>query len=92
PEGGDSAETRAEWLEGFRRHASDAAIGAYAAATGRTADAFAAGMPAGSLLRLFVLEKAAYEIRYEMANRPAWAGVPIRGLLALIDELIGEPQ
>ncbi|MGA9422256.1 MAG: phosphotransferase, partial [Rhodanobacteraceae bacterium] len=91
PEGGDGIGARAEWLEDFRRQAAGAAIGAYAAATGRNSDDFAAGAPAGSLLRLFVLEKAAYEIRYEMANRPTWAGVPIRGLLGLVDGVIGEP-
>ena len=38
------------------------------------------------LLELFVVEKALYEVRYELANRPPWAGVPIRGLLRLIRE------
>ncbi|PZP56966.1 MAG: hypothetical protein DI596_09730 [Azospira oryzae] len=35
------------------------------------------------LLELFVLEKALYELRYEMDNRPDWVGIPVRGLLAL---------
>ena len=30
------------------------------------------------MLDLFLLEKAAYEIRYEAANRPAWIGIPLR--------------
>ena len=29
------------------------------------------------LLDLFVLEKALYEIRYELANRPHWVGWPL---------------
>jgi maltose alpha-D-glucosyltransferase/alpha-amylase len=33
-----------------------------------------------ALLDLFLLEKAAYEICYEVANRPAWLGIPLRGL------------
>ena len=33
------------------------------------------------LLTLFVIEKAAYELCYELANRPDWAHVPLRGLL-----------
>ncbi|HSF49011.1 MAG TPA: putative maltokinase, partial [Burkholderiales bacterium] len=35
------------------------------------------------LIRLFTLEKALYELRYELDNRPAWVGVPIGGLLEL---------
>lgn len=36
-----------------------------------------------ALLDVFLLEKAAYELAYECDNRPAWAGIPIRGLLSL---------
>jgi maltose alpha-D-glucosyltransferase/alpha-amylase len=36
------------------------------------------------LLRLFLIEKAAYEIAYEAANRPAWIDVPLHGLAQLI--------
>jgi maltose alpha-D-glucosyltransferase/alpha-amylase len=32
------------------------------------------------LLDLFLIEKAAYEIRYEAANRPTWLPIPLRGL------------
>ncbi|WP_206934868.1 maltose alpha-D-glucosyltransferase [Roseococcus thiosulfatophilus] len=47
-------------------------------------------VPAGAeaaLLDLFLLEKAAYEIRYEAANRPAWIGVPLRGLVELAERM-----
>jgi maltose alpha-D-glucosyltransferase / alpha-amylase len=37
------------------------------------------------LLDLFILEKAVYEIGYELNNRPAWVGVPIRGILEIIE-------
>jgi maltose alpha-D-glucosyltransferase/alpha-amylase len=40
------------------------------------------------LLELFLLEKAAYEIGYEAANRPSWLGVPLRGLAALVEQLL----
>ena len=36
------------------------------------------------LLRLFLLEKAAYEICYEADNRPHWLGIPSAGLLELL--------
>jgi maltose alpha-D-glucosyltransferase/alpha-amylase len=35
------------------------------------------------LLELFELEKAFYELRYELGHRPEWAVVPLRGILAL---------
>jgi maltose alpha-D-glucosyltransferase/alpha-amylase len=38
---------------------------------------------AQSLLDLFELEKALYELRYEIDNRPDWVGVPLAGLAAL---------
>jgi len=39
-------------------------------------------LQAGSgLLGLFELEKALYELRYELGNRPAWAGIPLQGIL-----------
>jgi maltose alpha-D-glucosyltransferase/alpha-amylase len=33
------------------------------------------------LLGVFVLEKALYELRYELNNRPDWVGIPLRGVL-----------
>jgi maltose alpha-D-glucosyltransferase/alpha-amylase len=36
------------------------------------------------LLDLFLLEKALYEIRYELANRPGWLRIPLEGALALL--------
>ncbi len=35
------------------------------------------------LLELFELEKALYELRYELNNRTDWVQVPLQGLLAL---------
>jgi maltose alpha-D-glucosyltransferase/alpha-amylase len=37
-----------------------------------------------SLLELFTMQKAFYELRYEASNRPAWLSIPVRGLLDLI--------
>jgi maltose alpha-D-glucosyltransferase/alpha-amylase len=36
-----------------------------------------------SLLDLFLVEKALYELRYEIAQRPDWVTIPLRGLLEL---------
>ncbi|MBB6226137.1 maltose alpha-D-glucosyltransferase/alpha-amylase [Polymorphobacter multimanifer] len=42
------------------------------------------------LLDLMVLEKAAYEVVYEAANRPAWMGVPAAGLARAAARLLQE--
>ncbi len=38
------------------------------------------------LLESFLLEKAMYELGYEMNNRPDWLQIPIQGILQLVDE------
>jgi maltokinase len=38
------------------------------------------------LLSVFELEKAVYELRYELNNRPDWVGIPVAGILRLLDE------
>ncbi len=37
-----------------------------------------------ALLDLFLIQKAAYEVQYEAANRPDWLSIPIRGLLSIV--------
>ena len=37
------------------------------------------------LLRLFEIEKALYEVRYELGNRPDWASIPLRSLIAFAE-------
>jgi maltose alpha-D-glucosyltransferase/alpha-amylase len=38
------------------------------------------------LIALFEIEKASYELRYELANRPDWVAIPLRGILELSDD------
>jgi predicted trehalose synthase len=35
---------------------------------------------------VFELEKAVYELRYELDNRPEWVGIPVAGISRLIDQ------
>jgi maltose alpha-D-glucosyltransferase/alpha-amylase len=46
------------------------------------------GAAAHSLLNLFLIEKAAYEIAYEAAHRPTWIGVPVAGLARLTTRIV----
>ena len=34
-------------------------------------------------MNLFEIDKALYELRYELGNRPDWALIPMRALLAM---------
>ncbi len=38
------------------------------------------------MLDVFLLEKAVYELSYELNNRPTWVRVPLRGILQLLGE------
>ena len=47
-------------------------------------------LPAGeaavtNLLSIFELEKAIYELRYELDNRPTWVPIPVAGIRRLVD-------
>jgi maltose alpha-D-glucosyltransferase/alpha-amylase len=44
---------------------------------------------AAALLDLFALEKAFYEMSYELANRPAWLRIPMEGIRAILDRPTG---
>jgi maltose alpha-D-glucosyltransferase/alpha-amylase len=37
------------------------------------------------MLQTFLLEKAIYELSYELNNRPAWVIIPIRGIKSIMD-------
>jgi maltokinase len=44
--------------------------------------------PTRTLLSIFELEKAVYELRYELNNRPDWVGIPVAGIVRLLEEPI----
>jgi maltokinase len=38
------------------------------------------------LLTIFELEKAVYELRYELHNRPDWVAIPVAGILRMLEQ------
>ena len=78
----EGAQARAEALtSAFRRLAAKTFLDGYREAGGQVDEA---------LLDLFLLEKAAYEVAYEAANRPEWLETPLHGLAAAADHLLQE--
>ncbi|HQS18775.1 maltose alpha-D-glucosyltransferase [Reyranella sp.] len=69
----------------LRRGAQRAFLAAY-----REAAAGLPGTDRSELLDFFLAEKAAYEVCYEAANRPAWVPIPLSGLSRLAARLLRE--
>jgi maltokinase len=42
--------------------------------------------PTRTMLSIFELEKAVYELRYELNNRPDWVSIPVAGIARLLEE------
>jgi predicted trehalose synthase len=70
--------------EGWEERARDAYLEGY------LAEADSRLLPPGEgptrqLLAVFELEKAVYELRYELNNRPDWVGIPVAGIARLLE-------
>jgi maltose alpha-D-glucosyltransferase / alpha-amylase len=88
----------AQQLEPWARHFFDACVHEFLSSylTHAERGAFLGGTPAQlrTLLEIHVLEKATYELLYELNARPDWAELPLRGLLALLpaDQRTDQPS
>ena len=86
---GAATETRPEdekrlapWAELWEAWVGAAFLRAYLGAT-RNARFLPSARDFDVLLRAYVLDKALYELAYELNNRPAWVHIPLAGLLQL---------
>ena len=67
--------------ESWRQRAVDGFRAAYRKAT-RGSPVYPANKLQGkALMDFFTLEKAVYEVNYELANRPDWVSIPLAGVL-----------
>jgi maltokinase len=71
-------QARAQFLEGYLGAADPALLPSGALAIER-------------LLTVFELEKAVYELRYELDNRPDWVRIPVAGIQRLIAQAAATP-
>lgn len=70
--------------DGWEQEARDGFLSAYMDAVDMTL--LPAGRPATEkLLQIFELEKAVYELRYELNNRPDWVPIPVAGIARLLE-------
>ncbi len=72
-------------LDGWRERATAAFVGAYRDTVRDPRLWPADPVKAESMLNFFLLEKAFYEIEYELAHRPEWLRVPLAGTLRILN-------
>ena len=81
---GPSRDARTAWLSWWEGAASAAFLDGYRDSIGDCPGFPRDPQAAPALLKLFLLEKALYEVGYELANRPGWVAIPLAGVTAII--------
>jgi maltose alpha-D-glucosyltransferase/alpha-amylase len=79
-------------LEDWREHSVAAFMSAYRSSLSDTRLWPQSIEAADRLLDFFLLEKAFYEIEYELAHRPDWLRVPLAGTWRILSRSEGAPQ
>jgi maltose alpha-D-glucosyltransferase / alpha-amylase len=77
-------------VERWKRRAREAFLDAYGEGARGCASHPQNPYHFAKLVELFTFEKALFEIRYELDNRPTLVGIPIRAILALIEQPASE--
>jgi maltose alpha-D-glucosyltransferase / alpha-amylase len=77
-------EALAPYINDWERQARAAFLEGYAEAVQDSSAYPADPEQATLLLDLFTLEKACYELRYELDNRPDWVAIPLGGLCEVL--------
>ena len=76
------------WRAGARRGAPGSRSGSSPATSTRPrGESFVPADPDDrhALLTAYVLDKALYEVRYDLDHRPDWAPIPLRGIVTLLE-------
>ena len=72
------------WVRWWYRWVGTAYLRGYRRATDRATFLPEAEADWLVLLDAFLLQKAFYELSYELSNRPAWVAIPLRGIVELV--------
>jgi maltose alpha-D-glucosyltransferase/alpha-amylase len=72
-----------QWTKLWVNAVSTEFLNAYKATIVSEAGLFEDPVQAQAMLNAYLLEKALYELLYELNNRPAWVRIPLLGILAL---------
>jgi maltose alpha-D-glucosyltransferase / alpha-amylase len=72
--------------EAWRQRAVDGFRAAYRKTMRGCAAYPASKKQARDMTAFFTLEKAVYEVSYELANRPAWVDIPLEGILGILNK------
>jgi maltose alpha-D-glucosyltransferase/alpha-amylase len=83
-----AAERRTPILDRLHRDAFEAFLNAYREVHEAAPRRWAAPQSEADLIDLFLVQKAAYEICYEAANRASWLPLPMHGLAEIARRLI----
>jgi maltose alpha-D-glucosyltransferase/alpha-amylase len=79
--GEEQSQALAAWAHALYRWAGSAFLTGYLDVAGGTPIVPSDDSHTRGLLDVFLVEKAAYELEYELNNRPDWVGIPLRGIL-----------
>jgi maltose alpha-D-glucosyltransferase/alpha-amylase len=82
----ESHERAREWGRFWQTHVSAIFLSSYLEAMRRAGLLTAPPDELELLLSVYVLEKAVYELGYELNHRPDWLHVPLQGILELVEE------
>jgi maltose alpha-D-glucosyltransferase/alpha-amylase len=74
-----------ERAEGWRRQVTHAFLERYYVAAVGSGSLPADRAAADAMIDFFTLEKAVYEVEYELAQRPQWVAIPLAGVLELLE-------
>jgi maltose alpha-D-glucosyltransferase/alpha-amylase len=79
----ENAEALQAWARAWEDAAGSAFLAAYHQTIAARPDLLPGSEEADVILQALLLEKAFYELLYELNNRPAWLPIPLNGLLAI---------
>jgi maltose alpha-D-glucosyltransferase/alpha-amylase len=83
PAGTNAVDNLQAWAIFWQDSASSEFLRAYRATIAANPALLPSNQQSQALLKAYLLEKALYELLYELNNRPAWLIIPLAGILAL---------